>query len=336
MGFQVCVSIKRDTVPITYGMAGDDQFITCSSGTTLTATLWGYRPQTATLLWEQISGPAVQWQTPQNQATVSFLKNNLQGNSNIDIKFRLWINKSKGPTLEQYSDVWVYSTPTSFGGIGGQYAMNVTAYRNVDATDFPVGGSSTIQIIPSLTTVGGYQLRWNSPANPHLIVQTDIQQFINGAWETIGITTGNISFFDGIDPTYSYRLIVTKNRIEQGVGSDFTYFTSSPSQRLPDDLTNYSAGTSSVDFGINSLSVYNQIFIERTLLSLQPLQSEGSSGVSYASNVNTIYNVVTIERTITGCPPGDSNGAISVSGYAGANTIYNHAVVQIGGVVVGG
>ena len=334
MGFQVSFSIRRKQLSLTRGYAGDDQFIICANGTTLTATLWGSKPEKAVLLWEQTEGPDVTWLTPLNQISVSFTKNILQGNAFIDVKFRLWINK--GTKFEQFSDIWVYSTPTSFGSIGSQYVMNITAYRNVDTTDFPVGGSSTIQVIPSLTVDGGYQLRWNSPANPHLIVQTDMQQFINGAWETIGITTGKTSFFDGIDPTQSYRLIVTKNRTELGVVSDFTYFTSSPSQRLPDDLTYYSAGTSSVEFGINSNSVYNQTYIERTLIGLQPLQSEGSSGVSYASNVNTIYNVVTIERTITGCPPGDSYGTISVSGYAGANTIYNHAVVQIGGVVVGG
>ena len=334
MGFQVSFSIRRKKLQPTIGNAGEDQFITCAPGSTLTATVTGSDVNSASFLWEQIDGPAVTWLTSLDLLVVSFEKNILAGNVNQDVQFRFWVNK--GTPVEQFSDIWVYSTPTSFGSIGSQYVMNITAYRNVDTTDFPVGGSSTIQVIPSLTVDGGYQLRWNSPANPHLIVQTDVQQFINGAWETIGITTGKTSFFDGIDPTQSYRLIVTKNRTELGVVSDFTHFTSLPSQRLPDDLTYYSAGTSGVEFGINSNSVYNQTYIERTLINLQGLQSEGSSGVSYASNVNTIYNVVTIERTITGCPPGDSYGTISVSGYAGANTIYNHAVVQIGGVVVGG
>ena len=331
MGFQVSFSIKRKHLSLTQGYAGDPQVITCGVGTTLTATVWGSESSTASFLWEQIAGPEVTWLTPLDQLVVSFNKNALPGNSNLDVQFRFWINK--GTSVEFYSDVWIYSTPTSFGSVGGSTMNTFISFRNNDQVEFPVSDTS-VEIVKSLNNVD-YSLRWPEPTNQTSRLQTDVQQFISGEWVTIGITTGNVSEFSPIDPLQPYRVIVSKDHIEPGVISDRTQHYSPVSVYYGDIQTQYSAGVATHSLPTGN-SIFNTVYIERTLALLDQTESQGTVGISYASNVNTIYNLVTIERTITGCVPDDTSFGTSSISYANFNTVYNYVVTQLGGVVVGG
>jgi hypothetical protein len=334
MGFQTSFSIKRNSLSVTEGRAGNDQFLTCGTGTTLSATVWGAISPSTTFWWEQISGPVVTWTTPVNQQTVSFLKNTLPANANLDVQFRFWINKGKGPLYERYSDMWAYSTPTSFGKIG-QTITPLVSFKNDDISDFPLS-SINVEIVFSHINPTNYQLRWTHPLNPTLITQTDVQQFINGAWETIGVVTGGITWFDPVDPILPHRVIVTKNKISTGVVSNVTQFASPPSVRYPDIVTTLSQGTSSVHNVINSNTIFNVTTIDRTLALLDQSDSHGTLSTSFVNNVNTIYNVNTIERTLIGVVPDDTSFGTVSTNYAGMNVIYNYTVSQLGGVVVGG
>ena len=340
MSFQTSFSIITSRVPTTYGFAGDPAYVICATGATLTATVWGTNVGTSTFLWEQIFGPAVTFTTPVNQVSVSFQKNIL--NPNSDVQMRFWINKGRGPSLEKYSDVWVYSTPTSSGAVNQLFGSNSnTITVNDDASDFPIAFGS-LQIVPSMD-LSTYALRWTYPGTPAAIVQVDIQQYVNGVWTTVGIVTSGLSYYQPVDPTQTYRVMITKQRSTK-IGSatklsEVVKFISAPAVYFSGGVYELSTGTAENSYTIGSNTIYNVSTMVRSLSVLAAdgsIISTGTSGTA-SGNVTTINNFNTIVCSLTGIVPNDlpSTGTVGTQ-YGGVNRIYNYTVTTIGGVHIGG
>ena len=105
MPFQVSFSAK--TTPkgiITNFTAGPDQVVVCDTTVFLEATVNGDLTG-HTFLWEQIDGDPVTFLTPLNQFAISYTTANF-----LDKTFRFFIDKGTG--IEQFDDVFMFSTPT--------------------------------------------------------------------------------------------------------------------------------------------------------------------------------------------------------------------------------
>lgn len=100
---KINITPKNDVVLVT---AGDDQQQVCASTIYLSASIIG-NVTGHTFLWEQISGSAIT--LIQNSTTTAYYIVDINPTDKV---FRFWIDKGK--YNEQYQDITVYSTPSSF------------------------------------------------------------------------------------------------------------------------------------------------------------------------------------------------------------------------------
>lgn len=100
---KINITPKNDVVLVT---AGNDQQQVCASTIYLSASIIG-NTTGHTFLWEQISGSAIT--LIQNTTTTAYYIVDINPTDKV---FRFWIDKGK--YNEQYQDITVYSTPTSF------------------------------------------------------------------------------------------------------------------------------------------------------------------------------------------------------------------------------
>lgn len=100
---KINITSKNDVVLVT---AGNDQQQVCASTIYLSASIIG-NITGHTFLWEQISGSAIT--LIQNTTTTAYYIIDINPTDKV---FRFWIDKGK--YNEQYQDITVYSTPSSF------------------------------------------------------------------------------------------------------------------------------------------------------------------------------------------------------------------------------
>ena len=104
MPFQVSYSFKATPVGvINFFSAGEDQFPVCDTSVTLTAIVIGDLTG-HTIVWEQLTGPAVTFTSPLNQLVVTYTVATFE-----DRSFRFTIDKGTGS--EQFDDVGMFGTP---------------------------------------------------------------------------------------------------------------------------------------------------------------------------------------------------------------------------------
>ena len=135
--------------------AGDDQIQICSSIIYLSATIIG-NITGHTFLWEQISGSAIT--LIQNTTTTAYYIVDINPTDKV---FRFWVDKGK--YNEQYQDITVYSTPTSF--LNTQLTnsiqegeviddnLKVRGYGHIDNTfnpNIPFSGVGSFNVNPSI------------------------------------------------------------------------------------------------------------------------------------------------------------------------------------------
>ncbi len=100
---KINITPKNDVVLVT---AGDDQQQVCASTIYLSASIIG-NTTGHTFLWEQISGSAIT--LIQNTTTTAYYIIDINPTDKV---FRFWVDKGK--YNEQYQDITVYSSPSSF------------------------------------------------------------------------------------------------------------------------------------------------------------------------------------------------------------------------------
>lgn len=100
---KISITPKNDVVLVT---AGDDQQQVCASTIYLSASIIG-NTTGHTFLWEQISGSAIT--LIQNTTTTAYYIVDINPTDKV---FRFWVDKGK--YNEQYQDITVYSSPSSF------------------------------------------------------------------------------------------------------------------------------------------------------------------------------------------------------------------------------
>jgi len=174
MPFQVSFSIFKEAPGvIQYFSAGEDQNVICSPLVTLQATVIGDLTGHQ-IIWEQISGHAVNFTTPLNQLTVQFTPPAI----NDDKIFRFWIDK--GTIEQQYDDINVWTTPTSILIVDVPLPKNNTSIGSYGET---VGCRA-----PALRAMFNYPLTKEEVATCSSYASKSL------AWETVctdaGILTG--------------------------------------------------------------------------------------------------------------------------------------------------
>lgn len=130
MGFQVSFSIrqKRERLPLVHhAYAGEDGLIICDPTYTLTASIIGDITGHV-VLWEQIDGPPVIWNTPLDQLIVSFTQ---PAGQYYDRTFRFYVDK--GTHRELHDDVTIFATPTSYANLGIPSSTGVYIDASLDA-----------------------------------------------------------------------------------------------------------------------------------------------------------------------------------------------------------
>jgi hypothetical protein len=228
----------------------------------------------------------------------------------------------------------MYSTPTSTGSVGMSSMGTFSSFVNNDVNDFPV---QPLSVETRLASDGvSYIVKWSAAYSPELITQIDVQQYVTGAWTTIGVVYPPFISYGPVEKNGIYRIVVTKNEPKVGIEHRLSRFVSTPSVRFPDPSTTVtSVGNIYYRAEVSSISDFN--VMNRTLV-VVPMTSTGTLSTTISTDTNYINNYNTITRTLIALVLPDipliSEGA--VSSYADQNKITNYTVSQIGGVVIGG
>lgn len=174
MPFQVSVSYKiNEAPPVILITAGADQQISCATSVVLTAVVDEPGNLTGhTLEWEQLTGAPVILSCPTCLTTTYALV------GLTDKSFRFWIDKGV-TNKEQYDDVFIFHTPTSYVPLTGQIA-DPDAWAGVPS-DSPeclsiiITASPQPPVLQSAQVEAGLALLWDVP--PRVELQPFIVQY---------------------------------------------------------------------------------------------------------------------------------------------------------------
>lgn len=183
MPFQVSFSAKSTPKGlIDFFTAGPDQVVVCDTTVFLEATVVGDLTG-HTILWEQVDGVAVTFNTPLNQFAINYTTANFQ-----DKTFRFYIDKGTG--IEQFDDVIMFSTPTFpyYGGLPDQNCIaNLGGSLRCDRPSLSIGfqqpsGLSTEILIECGANTTAL-LEWTAPCAIDKLIQYVVQQrIVAGPW----------------------------------------------------------------------------------------------------------------------------------------------------------
>ena len=248
MPFQVSYSLN--SIPpgeIHFFSAGDDQVTVCDTSVTLTAIVVGDLLG-HTVVWEQLTGPAVTFTSPVDQLIVTYDIASFE-----DRSFRFYIDKGK--YAQQSDDVHVYGAPTfshysgipaSVGAItlGNEFGSDVPVIRVLDA--FP----DTPQSVAETGLSSNPKLFWDIPERVDTIVQYVVQErSVAGPWTDEAILPPLTQMYTPLNVGSTYRVVAV--RLEQnGIASS----TKSNSAYVDNTVgtTSYPAGAASSAYSLGS------------------------------------------------------------------------------------
>lgn len=212
MPFQVSHSFKATPVGvINFFSAGNDQNNFCDTSVTLTAIVVGDLDG-HTVLWEQVTGPAVTFTSPLNQLIVTYTVATFE-----DRSFRFYIDKDTGE--EQSDDVNIFGAPTFSAYLGGPDSncnINFGSPIRCDRIDlkildaFPLDGGGAVEC----DTSSQPKLFWEPPCQEDLIVQYIVQErSVAGAWTDEAFLPPTIVNYTPLNIGSTYRVITVKREI---------------------------------------------------------------------------------------------------------------------------
>ena len=183
MPFQVSFSTKSTPKGIINSFsAGPDQVVVCDTTVFLEAVVDGDLDG-HTIIWEQVSGDPVIFNTPLNQFAINYTTANFQ-----DKTFRFTIDKGTG--IEQFDEVIMFSTPTYpyFVSTPDENCLiNFGASLRGDApfleirVEIPTAFSD--DIVNECGTNTKPELFWSEPDNAEFLFQYTVQQrIVAGPW----------------------------------------------------------------------------------------------------------------------------------------------------------
>jgi len=180
--FQVSFSSKSTPKGIISSFtAGEDQVVVCDTTVFLEATVVGDLTG-HTIIWEQLSGDPVTFNTPLDQFAINYTTGNFQ-----DKVFRFTIDKGTGS--EQFDDVNMFSTPTFpyYGGVPDQnciinFGSGLRCNRPVLEETYAVPQTPITLTECGTTTTPA--LRWSAPCSEsNTLIQYVVQErSATGPW----------------------------------------------------------------------------------------------------------------------------------------------------------
>ncbi len=154
--------------------AGPDQIVICDLTVFLEATVVGDLDG-HTIIWEQIDGVAVTFNTPLNQLAINYTTANFQ-----DKTFRFTIDKGTG--IEQFDDVNMFSTPTFpyYGGVPDQNCninFGSSLHCNQPVVEETYAFPTTPITVSECSTTTTPLLRWTYPCDQsNTLIQFVVQE----------------------------------------------------------------------------------------------------------------------------------------------------------------
>ncbi len=229
MPFQVSYSAKATPVGlITFFSAGLDQPAVCDGLVTLTAIVVGDLTG-HTIVWEQLTGPAVTFTSPLNQLVVTYTVVTFE-----DRSFRFTIDKGTGQ--EQSDDVNIFGTPTeeyTTGVPDGNCLINFGSGLRCNAPDLVVGyefpGDKTVAA--ACRTSNNAELFWSLDCEIDTLVQFVVQErSVAGAWTDEAIVPKTQFRYTPLNLGSSYRVVAVRREINSALSN------TPSSSRLTDNI----------------------------------------------------------------------------------------------------
>lgn len=218
--------------------AGTDTSSLCSTVVPLVGSISGGSGGNLTILWEQISGPAVVINDP------SALSTYFTYSTSSDRTFRLWVNK--GSANQAFDDVTVFGTPSDY-----------VTYVSASPTTFAIYGD--LFAVPPYAIIndydgdfgGTFSLTWklkplDNPTAPYT-AKVSVEQDINGVWTEIYTTDQYLSTFYIVPVPSSGRFRVKASLTSMGRTSNSTSgivygpnaFVNGKKLQVPADTANF-------------------------------------------------------------------------------------------------
>jgi len=218
MPFQVSYSAKATPVGlITFFSAGEDQPAVCDGNVTMTAIVIGDLSG-HTVLWEQLTGPAVTWTSPQDQLQVTYTVATFE-----DRSFRFYIDKDTGS--EQSDDINIFGTPTEayyFGLPDGNCIVNFGGVVRCNAPDLKIGYDFPGDKITAAAcrTSNNPELLWDSDCENDTLIQFIVQRrIVAGAWTDEALLPPTQFRYTPLNPGATYRVVAIRLELNSTISS---------------------------------------------------------------------------------------------------------------------
>ena len=304
MPFQVTFSQRLLQVNAIQSVsAGPDASAVCDISFVLTATVVGELTGHA-LLWEQISGTPVTFDSPVDQLSVSYTQNNFD-----DKTFRFYVDK--GTSFQKYDDVTIFGSPTTsqLNSASTGTLFSATTTESIYGEDISLEMLSPFPLtdysnMVEYTSVLDPILTWNIPETIGIVTGSLVQVMdALGAWTTIAALPPEDTMYKITDTSkrYRIRMLIMFSSL-QHIDSNAIWV---PSAHV--NIHAVDQATAFTSISSNLTSTYNYDINVITLISKDVVDIADSHGSTQVANPYN-YDVTKVILTIL-LPPVDSNRA---------------------------